>query len=158
MNTLMIYFSISLFFMTGSACFGQNYKLFKINNITFTIDTLNNSRRTMDIYDELVENPAKPTLSFSNGNPPSDPYRTPWGPSTFCHWYFYLPYADTLIISLSNSVEEINSEPKKLYLDKGIYTLTANSKDADIIKVTSIYRLAISFCDTMYNRGIMVLK
>lgn len=64
MKTLMIYSSISIFFVTGSACFGQNYKLFKINNITFTIDTLNNSKRTMDIYDELVENPANPSMSF----------------------------------------------------------------------------------------------
>jgi hypothetical protein len=158
MKTLMIYFSISLFFMTESICFGQNYKLFKLNNITFTIDTFNYSKNFMAIYNELVENPVNPSMSFLNGNPPADPYRSPWSPSTFYYWYFYLPYADTLNISLSNSVEEINSEPKKFYLDKGMYVLTSNSKDADLIKVSSIYRISISFCDTTYNRGILVLK
>jgi hypothetical protein len=129
-----------------------------MNNIAFSIDTLQNSKHIKDIYNELAENSAIPGMSFLNGSPPSDPYRTPWGPSALSYWYFYLPYADTLNISLNNSVEINKSELKELYLDKGLYKLTANSKDADPLYGSSIYRLCLSFCDTSFNRSILILK
>ena len=152
-----IYILITFLIIIGSVSFCQDSLTFQINKVTFTIYSIeNNDLHWLD--SSIIVTPNIPIMSYLNGNPPFDPYRTPWPTSYFYFWYFYLPYPDTLTTTMQNSVSEIDTKPKKIYLQKGKYVLKSDSKYADEINVTSFYSLSISFCDSTYKRNFIVLK
>ena len=148
----LIFFTFSLF------SFAQNYKTFNLNKVMYTVDSLKNLNSIKWLDSLISVKPNEPIISAINGNPPFDPYRNPWSPSSIYYWYFYLPYSDTLTISISDYNNKEDSETKKIFLKKGKYILKSDTQYYGTKNSSSIYIQSVSFCGSTFRRKIFFLK
>lgn len=75
-----------------------------------------------------------------------------FAPQTIMRWYAFMPYKDTLTISLDN-IKRSKTILNNIY-DKGYYLIDIGSVDIE----SGLYFLKIGFCDSVFTNKIILMR